>query len=159
MNLDTGAIRQQTRVALPTDDSYLFRLGVALYGFAYVNSFMTEVITYLDTSADRTRLGDLTSGSVLDTFRHAAKLCVDPSVMPVAKRVGDEFERLNSERTDFVHAGPITNAAGDQILHRRVDAKSKYFEVTNDFLDDFIGRLARVCDALYEIRAIVRPDL
>lgn len=35
----------------------------------------------------------------------------------------------------------------------------KYFEVTNEFLDNFIVRLAHVNDDLYRIRAILRPDI
>ena len=159
MTLDTESIRQTTRVALPADDSYLFRLGVALYGCACVNSFIAEIVTYLDASADRTQLGDLTSGDVLDSFRHAARLYSDQSARPPARRAGDEFERLNTERTDFVHSSPITNSFGEQILRRRKDDKNKYSEVTNDFLDGFIGRLEEVCDALYENRAVLRPNL
>jgi len=146
-------------VALPVDDSYLYRLGVALYGFAYANNFMTEIITYLDKGADRMQLGNLMSGQILSAFRNAAMIYNDPSIRSPAKRAGDEFERLNTERTDFVHSGPITNSSGEQILLRRRDDKNKYFEVTNDFLDGFISRLGGVCDALYEIRDIVRPDL
>ena len=46
MNSDVNltAIRRRTRLALPLDDTYLYRLGVALYGFSSINSFMTEEI-------------------------------------------------------------------------------------------------------------------
>ena len=72
--------------------------------------------------------------------------------------VADLFEQMNSERTDFVHAYPITNKKGQQILHRR-DSKGKYFEVDDDFLDSFIGRLHDVSSGLYAIRKIVKPEL
>lgn len=159
MSMDTQSIRRNTRIALPSDDEYLYRLGVALYGFASVNSFMTEIITHLDPLADRVHLHGLVSGKVLDTFRRTVKQWSGDNIEEPAKQAADEFERLNTERSDFVHAYPITSPAGGQILHRRVDAKSKYFEVTNDFLDDFTGRLSIVSGALYEIRRIVRPVL
>ena len=159
MSLNTARIRRDTRVALPSSDVYLFRLGVALYGFAYVNRFMTEIITYLDATLDRTELLGKESGRVLDAFRSAAKRWSGADVSAPARRAADAFERLNTQRSDFVHAYPITGASGEQILHRRVDAKGKYFEVTEDFLSDFTSRLTHVTDALYEIRSIIRPDL
>lgn len=36
---------------------------------------------------------------------------------------------------------------------------AKYFEVTDDFLDNFIARLHLVNDGLYRIRSILRPDI
>lgn len=159
MSLDTASIRKGTRVALPSSDVYLFRLGVALYGFAYANSFMTEIITYLDASADRAGLLGGRSSRVLEAFRSAAKSWEGVDVSAPARRAADAFELLNTQRNDFVHAYPITSDSGEQILHRRVDTKGKYFEVTEDFLSDFTSRLTVVTDALYEIRSITRPDL
>ncbi len=159
MSVDTQEIRRKTRIALPVDDEYLFRLGVALYGFASINSFMTEIITHLDPHADRTSLDSLMSGKVLDTFRATVKQWAGDDISEPAAQATAEFERLNTERSDFVHSYPITSPAGEQILHRRVDAKNKCFEVTNAFLDDFTSRLTLVSDALYEIREIVRPRL
>lgn len=156
---EINLIKSETRLALPADDSYLFRLGVALYGFASVNSFMCEIISYLDSKADRTLLQNKESGKVLGCFRHAAKEWEGKDIVTPAKTAADTFEKLNTERSDFVHAYPITNVSGQQILHRRVDRKGKYFEVDNTFLDDFISQLAEVDDALYEIRAQVRPEL
>lgn len=157
MTIDAELIKKSTRLALPVDDEYLYRLGVALYGFASINSFMTELITHLDPQANRASLHCLTSGKVLDMFRATVKRWGGADLAAPAKRAADEFERLNTERSDFVHAYPITNPAGEQILHRRVDERGKYFEVDNPFLDDFISRLTRVSDALYEVREIVRP--
>lgn len=159
MSVDVLAIRENTRVALPEDDNYLFRLGVALYAFNSVNSFMTEIITHLDPEASRTELHMLTSGKVLDRFRSTVKRWSGDDISDPASRAAEEFERLNTERSDFVHSYPITNASNEQILHRRVDEKGKYFEVTNAFLEDFTSRISAVSDALYEIRGIVRPEL
>lgn len=159
MNFDTQSLRRCTPIALPDDDAYVFRLGVALYGFASINSFMTEIIAHLDPRADRDRLDGLTSGKVLDTFRTTVKHWVGADISEPAARAATEFERLNTERSDFVHSYPITNSLGEQILHRRVECKKKYFEVTSDFLDDFISRLGLVSSALYEIREISRPIL
>lgn len=37
------AIKSLARVALPRSNAYLFRLGIALYGFASIASFMAEL--------------------------------------------------------------------------------------------------------------------
>lgn len=159
MTLDTNGLRRSTRLALPSDDSYLFRLGTALYGFASINSFMIEIITHLNPSVPHNQLVNLMSGKVLDTFRSTVKEWSGADIAELATLAATEFERLNTERSDFVHSYPITNPAGEQILHRRVDDKGKYLEVTNAFLDDFISRLSLVSDSLYQIRKIVRPEL
>jgi hypothetical protein len=106
------AIRVSTRVALPADDGYLFRLGVALYGFTYVNSFMTEIISYLDPTANRVGLLACESGIVLDTFRMTGKRWNGESIQPHLRQAAACFERLNTERSDFVHAYPITSPSG-----------------------------------------------
>lgn len=163
MEKDILTIKQQTRLALPTDDSYLFRLGVALYGFNYINSFMTEIICHIDKNQDRTKLLDLESGKVLDVFRQTLKNIKSnkqyKSIHTIMNDTANIFEKLNSERSDFVHAYPITNKNKEQILHRRKDAKKKYFEVDNDFLDSFISRLHDVSIGLYKIRDVVKPEI
>ena len=157
------AIRRQTRLALPSDDTYLYRIGVALYGFNSINSFMIEIICHIDGSQNQTKLHNLESGKVLDAFRQVLKNIKSsklfPSIYKKMKEIADIFEGLNTERSDFVHTYPITNSLNEQILHRRQDGKGKYFEVDNNFLDSFIKRLHDVSSGLYEIRAIVKPNL
>lgn len=160
-DIDLNAIKRQTRLALPSDDGYLFRLGVAQYGFASLSSFMTEVACHLDNSINRTELQATTGGAILDSFRQSVKKAEqgNSKIGSIGKSAADMFQILNTERSDFIHSYPITNGAQAQILHRRLDSKGKYFEVNNDFLDSFISRLGDVSSKLYEIRRIVRPDL
>jgi hypothetical protein len=157
------SIRKQTRLALPSDDTYLYRLGVALYGFNSINSFMTEIICHIDNKKNRTELLDMESGKVISIFRQTLKHIKEnkqfPAIYQTMNQTADLFEHLNTERSDFVHTYPITNGKNEQILHRRKDSKRKYFEVDNDFLDNFIGRLHDVSNGLYEIRAVVMPQL
>lgn len=153
------AIRSLTRLALPSDDGYLFRLGVALYSFASLSSFVAEITSHLDLAVNRTELQAKTGGEILSAFRKAVKTAKVniPGVGPIGQAAADLFEALNSKRSDIVHAYPITNTSNAQILHRRLDAKEKYFEVTNEYLDDFISGLHDVSHKLYEIRKMVRP--
>ncbi|MDR2716845.1 MAG: hypothetical protein LBB89_02100 [Treponema sp.] len=156
-------IKKQTRLALPADDTYLYRLGVALYGFASINSFMTEIICHIDKSQDRISLLDKTSGPILCKFRETLDKIKDeeqyPEIYEVMSRTADLFGKLNNQRNDIAHPYPITNDKNEQILHRRKDSTGKYFEVDNTFLDRFISELHDVSSGLYEIRKVVRPDL
>lgn len=160
VDIDFNAIKSQTRLALPSDDGYLFRLGIAQYGFASLSSFMTEIACHLDGSLNRTELQATTGGAILDSFRQSVKKAKqgNPKIGSIGKSAAAIFEILNTERSDFIHSYPITNDAKAQILHRRLDSKGKYFEVTNDFLDKFISQLHDVSNKLYEIRSIVMPD-
>lgn len=163
MNIEDNirAVRNLTRAALPKDDAYLFRLGVALYSFASLSSFMAEIASYLDPTINRTELEAKMGGDILKAFRKSVNTAkaIAPAVGPIGQAAADLFNELNSKRSDFVHAYPITNTSDAQILHRRSDVKGKYFEVTNVFLNGFISRITDVSDQLYEVRKIVRPDL
>lgn len=156
-------IRNHTHVALPDDDAYLYRLGVALYGFASINSFMTEIICHIDESQNKISLLDKTSGNMLREFN-----CVLNEIEESGKyseihhtmsQTAKIFKKLKNQRDDFVHAYPITSKDGEQILHRRKDKDGKYFEITSKFLDRFIKDLHDVSNRLYEIRRVVCPDL
>jgi len=154
-------IKKMTRLALPSDDIYLYRLGVALYGFSSINSFMTEIICHIDKSQNRISLLDEMSGTILNEFKNTLEnIKVEgkyPEIHDIMLRTADIFKELNDQRTDFVHSYPITNDNNKQILHRRKDKAGKYFEVDNTFLDQFISKLHDVSSGLYEIRKVVRP--
>lgn len=156
-------IKKQTRIALPLDDNYIYRLGIALYGFASINSFMIEIICHIDSSEDQTSLSNKMSGEILKIFRKkliAMKAEVQfPEIYETMENTADLFQKLNLQRSDFVHSYPITNNDNQQILHRRKDVDNKYFEVDNDFLDKFIGELELVSDGLYKIREVVQQKL
>lgn len=126
-------VRGLTRLALPESDAYLYRLGVCLYGFASVNSFLGEVICHIDSSQDRSHLTDMMSGRLIEIFKRTVNQWQGADISSLATRVQEQFSRLNVERSDFVHAYPITSEQGLQVLHRRKDSESKYFEVTAEF--------------------------
>ncbi|HBP0834738.1 hypothetical protein ACIUZJ_15475 [Pseudomonas aeruginosa] len=161
IELNTKAIRGLTRLALPADDGYIYRLGGVLYGFASLSSFLSEVAHHLDPLVNRTVLQAKTGGDILSEFRKSVKKAKasKPAVGPIGRAAADMFEALNTRRSDIVHAYPITNNATQQILHRRLDEKNRYFEVTNELLDEFISKLHDVSSKLYEVRAIMKPEL
>ncbi len=155
-------IRSRTLLALPEDDSYLFRLGIAVYGFASINSFMCEVISHINKNYNHTTLQDKESGKILAIFRREIEeLILNKQYIEIhktANETADLFEDLNSLRNDIIHTYPITNPNGNQILHRRKDKARKYFEVSNNFLDKFISQLHEASRGLYEIRYAVRSE-
>ncbi|KPY29571.1 MULTISPECIES: hypothetical protein [Pseudomonas] len=155
------AIKSLTRVALPQSNAYLFRLGIALYGFASIASFMAEVSCHLDSTLNRTKLEEQMGGGLLNVFRQAVEkgALSNPDVSVPGHLAADLFQAMNAQRSDIIHAYPITNPEGEQILHRRKDSQGKYFEVTDVFLDSFSSRLHELTLQLYAIRKIVRPDL
>jgi len=158
---DLDEIRKQTRIALPSDNAYLFRLGVALYAFNSVNSFLVEIICCIDENQKQTELLDLESGKILQKFTETIKYVKDNNLFSSAHGLMDEvaelFEKANANRSDFVHSYPITNQQEKkQILHRRRDSQGKYFEVDNCFLDEFIESLNHIEDLLYKIREEVK---
>lgn len=150
---DLNKIKQQTRLALPDDDAYIYRLGIALYGFGSIWSFMTEIASRLDETIDRTSLQGKMGGDILSAFRSSVRKIKSSSkkINKLGMEAATVFEQLNTQRSDFAHAYPITNKMGEQILHRRLDGKGKYFEVNNKFLDSFISELHKVSSKLYEI--------
>ena len=150
-------IRSQFRVALPEDDGYIYKLGVAIYSFASVNSFLCEIISTINPEEyNHTSLQDKTSGQILETF----KVITDrvkaenrlQSIHEVLDNVAGLFELLNNRRNDIFHAYPITGSSGAQILHRRKDAAGKYFEITEELLDKFIHNTEKLSRLLYQIR-------
>jgi len=157
------SIKKQTQLALPSDDTYLYRLGIALYGFASINSFMTEIICHIDKSQDRISLLGKTSCLILYKFKEILKkMKIEgqyPEIHEVMSRTADLFEKLNDLRNDFVHPFPITNDKSEQILLRRKNSENKYFEVDNAFLNHFFSDLHDVSKGLYEIRKVVQPGL
>lgn len=157
---DFDVIRRKTRLALPESNDYLFRLGVALYGFASINSFVTEIICHVDNTQNRTKLLDKTSGEVITVFKKTIDITriKYPDVVTIMEETLDLFSILNNQRTDFVHAYPITSSKDGktQILHRRQDTKNKYFEIDNEFLDNFISNLDKLSDNLYKIRKQIK---
>lgn len=62
------AIKSFGRVALPRSNAYLFRLDIALYGFASIASFMAEVTCHLDPTLNRTKLEEQMGAGLLNVF-------------------------------------------------------------------------------------------
>lgn len=149
-------VRDLTRLSLPENDKYIYQLGVALYGFASLCSFFAEITELLNPSENRTLLEAEVAGTILNKFEKSIERIEfkNESLREICVEVGLMFKKLNEERTDFVHAYPTGNSE-QRILHRRLDRKSKDFEVTSDFLNGFISQLHDASTKLYKIRDFI----
>lgn len=151
--------RKLTRAALPEDDSYIVKLGIALYSFASVTSFLCEIISYnLDASINRTKLQEYEAGKILQTLKDIANQREFDDITSDIDFVIAQYEKYKDARNDIFHAYCITGSSGKQILHRtRKDGTS--FEVTEEFLNSFIDDFSEISDRLYKIRTFCRGVL
>jgi hypothetical protein len=108
-----------TRV--PVDDSYAALVGKAVYVFAYYEWTIVYAIEYLQSGfvGKYSRDRSMTSGNV----RQELQTTINSSLISFAKvsqaelqACCDEFENLIVKRNALIHAHPITDSDGSQIL-------------------------------------------
>lgn len=163
MNENINRIRSQFRIALPEDDGYIYKLGMAIYSFASVNSFLCEIISTINPEEyNHTSLQDKTSGQILETFKVTTNRVKAENRLRSIHKVLDNtailFESLNNRRNDIFHAYPITGSSGVQILHRRRDVAGKYFEIKEELLDKFIHDTEELSRLLYQVRDATKQE-
>jgi len=108
-----------TRV--PVNDSYATLVGKAVYVFAYYEWTIIYAIEYLQSGfvSKYSRGGSMTSGNVRQEFQNT----INSPLVSFAKvskaelqACCDEFENLIVKRNALIHAHPITDSDGSQIL-------------------------------------------
>lgn len=148
------------KLRVPFDPDYVALLGKAIYLFAYYEWIIIYIIEKLDSGFLKTySRGErpLTSGNVGQRFGDAirASCGLPPEDRKALDVCADEFRELIPRRNALVHAHPITDTDGSQILsYQTSPARSlpdvKWDEVSiKDFLiaaDAAVGRAA----SLYE---------
>ena len=109
----------KTRV--PFNKDYVELLGTAVYLFAYYEWTIIYIIERLDPGfvAEYSREKAMTSGGVLNRFKKALGQDVgghdaDRSAL---RSCSDEFAELVLRRNALIHAHPITDIDGSQILN------------------------------------------
>lgn len=101
MEKDYKSARKITRLALPIDDSYLYNLGVALYGFNSINSFMIEIICHANQNESSIKLIQLTSGGVLNKFRSTLSYLKKGDCLIIAGKGHESSQEINGEFLKF----------------------------------------------------------
>ena len=133
-----------TRQSLPSKH-YRELLGSALCVFNSNNGFITENILRLDTEQVHSWyvLTDKTSGQLYGLI---SEKC--------GAEIKQKFEELVIMRNRIIHSFRITNAAGHQVLatKERVNDGNRQFEITEQYLLDFIAKNERLSDMLHTLR-------
>jgi hypothetical protein len=106
---------------VPVDDAYAALVGKAVYVFAYYEWTIIYVVEYLQNGfvEKYSRGRSMTSGNVRQEFQDI----INSSLVSFAKvsraelqACCDEFEKLIVKRNALIHAHPITDSDGSQIL-------------------------------------------
>ena len=112
-------LHSSTRV--PVDDSYAVLVGTAVYIFAYYEWAIIYVIDYLQSGfvSEYSRGGSMTSGAVREKLQRTID-SPHVSFSKVSKTelqtCCDALEKLIVKRNALIHAHPITDSDGSQIL-------------------------------------------
>lgn len=139
---------EYTHQSLPSK-RYRELLGSAICVFNSNNAFMIETILRLDTANDSDwyHLVDLEAGKLRRTMHEV-----------ISSKCGEEIENLFIEiidrRNRIIHSYRITNAAGEQVLatKERVSKGNRQFEITEEYLLDFIKLNDKLSGLLHNLR-------
>ena len=137
-----------TRQSLPSKQ-YRELLGSAICVFNSNNAFIIENILKCDDLGkyDWYNLMDMNSGELKGSVREV-----------ITSKCGNKIEALFAKiiemRNRIIHSYRITNAAGEQVLatKERVKNGNRQFEITEEYLLDFIGLNQELSDLLYDLR-------
>lgn len=132
-----------TRQALPKKE-YRALLGSAICVFNSNFNFLIENI--LRTDPQKFEWGyliNLVGGNLLQ--------CLKDSAIAEADEIVDLFDTLRMKRNRIVHSFQITNQEGLQSLATR-DRDGNQFEITEEYLMDFIEENERLCTLLHAYR-------
>ena len=134
-----------TRQSLPTKQ-YRELLGSAICVFNSNNAFIIENILKCD-KYDWYHLIDLESGHLKGSVHEV-----------ITSKCGDKIETLFAKiikmRNRIIHSYRVTNASGEQILatKERVKDGNRQFEITEEYLLNFIAFNQELSDLLHNLR-------
>lgn len=139
---------EYTHQSLPSK-RYRELLGGSICVFNSNNAFMIETILRLDTANDSDwyHLVDLEAGRLRQTMHEV-----------ILSKCGEEIEKLFIEiierRNRIIHSYRITNAVGEQVLatKERVSKGNRQFEITEEYLLDFIKLNDKLSGLLHNLR-------
>ena len=134
-----------TSQSLP-NERYLHLLGVAISVFSSNNSFIIENIIRTDSSVyNWGDLIDLESGNLRDAVKKT-----------ISRKFGTDIEELFfkivAKRNRIIHGYRITSASGEQILATKEKNSGTQFEITEQYLIDFIKDNEALSNLLYQYR-------
>lgn len=128
-----------THQSVPSE-RYRVLLGTAISVFSSNNGFIIENVLRIDDSTSWYELIDKTSGAV--------KKYVDGKL---PKTIVQLFGDLVDMRNRIIHGFRITNEKGEQTIATK-DKSGRQFEITEDYLQDFIHKNDKLASMLHEFR-------
>ena len=139
-----------TKQSLPKDD-YLLLLGIALSVFSSNMCFIIENIIKTDIKYDWYELVDKQSG--------ALKSYIEETITKKSGKsdISKLFLKIVEMRNRIIHGFRITSKSGEQILATKTLKRdgNMQFEITRDYLVDFIKKNDELCDLLYDYREYI----
>ena len=145
-----------TRQSLP-DRWYRELLGSALCVFAQNNSFIIKII--IKIQEERKTLGEKVKKEECDWYILTDS--VSGKLKPIIQKIisyeyGDDIEKLFSELIDMrnriVHSFQITNEQGKQVLATKEKDGDRQFEITEEYLNNFIKLNETLSQKLHDLR-------
>lgn len=136
-----------TKQSLPTKE-YRELLGTALCVFSSNNGFIIENIIKTDDSFNWFKLIDKESGLLRkDISETISKKCKN-------KEIEDLFFEIVNMRNRIIHGFRITSKSGEQVLATKTRVKdgNNQFQITNEYLMDFIKKNERLSELLHQYR-------
>ena len=119
-----------THQSLPSEE-YIRLLGIAMCVFSSNNGFIIENVIHTDAHQSWHDLIDKESGQL--------KPAISDTITRVAgDAIQKQFSDIVARRNRIIHGFRITSKAGEQILGTKDKKTQTQFEITEDYLREFI---------------------
>jgi len=139
-----------TNQSLPTQE-YRLLLGTCLCVFASNNGFIIEnILESPEQKKDWYELTDMTSGLLIPDLKKRLKT----ENKKLSDEILDVFCDLVDKRNRIIHSFQITNYMDEQVLaaKTKINEGNKQFEITEEYMLDFIRLNNRLSDLLHHLR-------
>lgn len=133
-----------TRISLPSEN-YRLLLGTALSVFSSNNSFIIENIIHEDNTYSWYYLIDKQSGDLKEDIRKTISAATNDLI-------GKKFDDIVKMRNRIIHAFRITSEDNEQIMATKEMGTHKQFQITEDYLIEFIRLNDELSNMLHDLR-------
>ncbi|MGE4572452.1 MAG: hypothetical protein AB7E09_06895 [Candidatus Izemoplasmatales bacterium] len=141
------ALSKLTRISLPQEE-YLLLLGISISVFSSNYSFLIENILKNDTEQSF-NWHDLVDENKMKKIYKA----INDTITPIkGASIIDTFKEIIVMRNRIIHSFRITSKSGEQVLATKDPDNQKQFEVSKEYLKDFIQLNNKFSDLLHELR-------
>lgn len=139
-----------THQPLPSEE-YIRLLGIAMCVFNSNNGFIIENVIHTDANQIWRDLIDKESGQL--------KPAISDTITKVAgDAIQKKFSNIVARRNRIIHGFRITSKAGEQILATKDKKSQRQFEITEDYLREFIRDNGELSQMLENYRKSITWD-